>query len=184
MYVYMTQKTDLFSGDRKKMLHVAPEAQLSRLFQEADCIDYLSADLSSPTAMVTMDITDIRYADDSFDVIYCSHVLEHVVDDIGAMRELYRVLKPGGWAVLQVPISSGTTFEDPTVTSPEAREELFGQDDHVRRYGHDYVERLVAAGFSVLVDGFVRELSDQEIIRFGLTRSEDVYFCRKETERG
>jgi SAM-dependent methyltransferase len=184
MYLYMTQKTDLFSGNRKRMLHVAPEAQLSRLFQETDCIDYLSADLSSATAMVKMDITDIQYADESFHAIYCSHVLEHVPDDIGAMRELYRVLKPGGWAILQVPISPGTTFEDPTVTSPEAREELFGQDDHVRRYGHDYVERLVAAGFSVLVDGFVRGLSDQEITRFGLMRTEDVYFCTKETAHG
>jgi SAM-dependent methyltransferase len=179
----MTQKTDLFSGSRKKMLHVAPEAQLARLFQDADCIDYLSADLSSPTAMVKMDVTDIQYADDSFDVIYCSHVLEHVPDDIGAMRELYRVLKPGGWAVLQVPISAATTFEDPTVTSPEAREKLFGQSDHVRRYGPDYADRLATAGFSVSVDGFVKELSDHEITRFGLTRSEDVYFCTKETGR-
>jgi ubiquinone/menaquinone biosynthesis C-methylase UbiE len=179
MFLYLTQKTDLFSGNPKKMLHVAPEAQLSRLFQEADRIDYLSADLSSATAMVKMDITDIHYADDSFDVIYCSHVLEHVSDDMRAMRELYRVLKPGGWAVLQVPISAEMTFEDPTVTSPEAREQLFGQSDHVRRYGPDYADRLAAAGFSVLVDGFVRKLSDQEISRFGLTQSEDVYFCRK-----
>jgi SAM-dependent methyltransferase len=163
------------------MLHVAPEYQLSRLFQEADCIDYLSADLSSPTAMVRMDITDIQYPDASFDVIYCSHVLEHVSDDQRAMRELHRVLQPGGWAILQVPISADATFEDPTVTSPEAREELFGQDDHLRRYGPDYVDRLAAVGFSVSVDGFVRELNDREIIRCGLMRSEDVYFCRKET---
>jgi SAM-dependent methyltransferase len=183
MYLYLTQKTDLFSGNRKRMLHVAPEWQMSRLFQEADCIDYLSADLSSPTAMVKMDITDIHYADGSFDVIYCSHVLEHVPDDMGAMRELYRVLKPGGWAILQVPISADMTFEDPTVTSPEEREKLFGQDDHVRRYGPDYGDRLAAAGFSVLVDGFVRTLSEQEISRFGLTPSEDVYFCRKDAGR-
>jgi SAM-dependent methyltransferase len=183
MYLYMTKKTDLFSGKPKKMLHVAPEAQLSRLFQEAECIDYLSADLSSATAMVKMDITDIHYADDSFDVIYCSHVLEHVPDDMGAMRELYRVLKPGGWAILQVPISVDTTFEDPTVTSPDAREKLFGQSDHVRRYGSDYADRLAAAGFSISIDGFVRTLSEQEISRFGLTRSEDVYFCRKSAVR-
>jgi len=179
----MTQKTDLFNGVKKKMLHVAPESQLARLFQEADCIDYLSADLSSPTAMVRMDITDIQYPDGSFDVIYCSHVLEHVSDDKRAMRELHRVLKPGGWAILQVPISGDETFEDPTVTSPEAREQLFGQDDHLRQYGPDYLDRLAAAGFSVSVDGFVRELNDREIIRCGLMRSEDVYFCAKETGR-
>jgi SAM-dependent methyltransferase len=156
---------------------------MSRLFQESDCIDYLSADLFSTTAMVRMDITDINYADGSFDVIYCSHVLEHVSDDMAAMRELYRVLKRGGWAVLQVPISADVTFEDPKVTSPEARERLFGQSDHVRRYGPDYADRLAAAGFSVLVDGFVHELSDQEINRFGLMRNEDVYFCTKDAGR-
>jgi SAM-dependent methyltransferase len=181
--LYMRRRTDLFSGNRKRMLHVAPEAELSRLFQEAEAIEYLSADLSSPTAMVKMDVTDIHYPDNSFDVIYCSHVLEHVADDTAAMREFHRVLKPGGWAVLQVPISGDTTFEDDTVTSPEVREKLFGQRDHVRRYGKDYAERLALAGFSVLIDGFARELTDQEITRFGLLPSEDVYFCTKPTER-
>ena len=179
--LYLTRRTDLFSGDRKKLLHIEPEAQLSRLLQKADCIDYLSADLSSPNAMVKMDVTNIQYPDDCFDVIYCSHVLEHVSDDRGAIREFYRVLKPGGWAILQVPISADATFEDPSVTDPDARERLFGQDDHVRRYGHDYADRLAAAGFLVSVDGFVRELDDREVTRFGLERSEDVYFCRKET---
>jgi SAM-dependent methyltransferase len=183
MFIYVTRKTNLFDGDRKRILHIAPEDQLSRLFQKADSIDYLSADLSSPTAMVKMDVTDIHFSECSFDVIFCSHVLEHVPDDRRAMRELYRVLKPRGWAILQVPISTDPTFEDPTVTSPEAREQLFGQADHVRRYGPDYADRLATAGFSVLVDGFVRELDDRDIIRFGLTRSEDVYFCRKETDR-
>jgi SAM-dependent methyltransferase len=133
--------------------------------------------------MVEMDVTSIQYPDDCFDVIYCSHVLEHVPDDRAAIRELYRVLKPGGWAILQVPISADATFEDPTVTDPDARERLFGQDDHVRRYGPDYADRLAAAGFLVSVDGFVRELDDREITHFGLERSEDVYFCRKEIGR-
>src|SRR6266849_5073580 len=127
IYLYMTKKTDLFVGHPKKMLHVAPEPQLSRLFREADGIDYLSADLSAPNAMAKMDIMDIRYPDDTFDVIYCIPILEHVADDRQAMREFYRVLKPGGWAILQVPIPAGTTVEDPTVSSPEERERLFGQ---------------------------------------------------------
>jgi len=171
--------TDLFDGRQKKMLHVAPERQLSRLFQEADYIDYVSGDLSASDAMVKMDVTDIPYSDETFDVIYCSHVLEHVLDDRKAMREFHRVLTNEGWAILQVPVLDDTTFEDPTITSPEERERLFGQDDHVRRYGADHRDRLAEAGFSVVVDGFVRELSDRTITRCGLRRKNDVYVCRK-----
>ena len=127
-----------------------------------------------------MDISDIQYPDNTFDVVYCSHVLEHVPDDRRALREFWRVLKIGGWAILQVPITSDVTFEDPTVTSPEERERLFGQHDHVRRYGPDYRNRLVDVGFSVTVDSFVRELDERTVSRYGLMRSEDVYFCRKD----
>lgn len=179
MWLYLTQKTDLFDGRPKTMLHVAPEVQLSRLFQREKSIDYLSADLSNPGAMVQMDITDIQYPEATFDVIYCSHVLEHVPDDRKAMREFHRVLKPGGWAILQVPIKDAVTFEDPGVTSPEDRERVFGQHDHVRRYGPDYRDRLVEAGFSVTVDGFVRELDAHTVRRFGLMKTEDIYVCRK-----
>jgi hypothetical protein len=179
IWLYVIRRTNLFDGLRKKMLHVAPEPQLTRLFQRADYIDYLSADVSAPNAMVKMDITEIQYSDNSFDVIYCSHVLEHVPDDNKAMREFYRVLKPGGWAILQVPITAETTFEDATVNNDEQRERLFGQHDHVRRYGPDYKDRLMDAGFSVAVDDFVRGLKDRATTRFGLMRSEDVYFCRK-----
>lgn len=182
IWLYFTQKTDLFDGTPRKMLHVAPEPQLSRHFSSKEYIDYLSADLMDPRAMVKMDITDIQFPDNTFDVIYCSHVLEHVPDDRNAMREFYRVLKPGGWAILQVPITAETTFEDPTVTSPEERERLFGQHDHVRRYGPDYKDRLADAGFSVKVDGFVRALDEKEIARMGLMQSEDVYFCAKPAE--
>ena len=177
--LYMTQKTDLLDGRRKRMLHVAPEPQLSWWFQAQPHIDYLSADLFAVNAMVKMDITDIQYPDDSFDVIYCSHVLEHVPDDRKAMREFRRVLRPGGWAILQVPITADVTFEDPTVTTPAERERLFGQHDHVRRYGPDYKDRLGDAGFSVTVDEFVRDMDDASIRRLGLMRSEDVYLCRK-----
>lgn len=96
------------------------------------------------------------------------------------MRELYRVLNVGGWAILQVPMFAGPTFEDPTVTSPQERERLFGQHDHVRLYGPDYRDRLADAGFTVRVDGYVRDLGERRIRRFGLSRSEDVYFCTKE----
>jgi SAM-dependent methyltransferase len=184
MWLYLTQKTNLFDGKQKKMLHVAPEPELSRLIQKADYINYLSADLFAPElmvkVMVKMDVTDIQYPDNTFDVIYCSHVLEHIPDDRKAMREFCRVLKAGGWAILQVPITANATFEDPTVISPKERERLFGQNDHVRRYGPDYKDRLMEAGFSVTVDGFARNLDNHAVRRFGLVRNEDVYFCRKQ----
>jgi SAM-dependent methyltransferase len=156
IWLYLNRKTDLFDGQQKKMLHVAPESQLVRLFEKRDYIDYLSADLFAH-AMVKRDITEIHYPDNTFDVIYCSHVLEHVCDDRKAMGEFYRVLKPGVWAILQVPITADTTFEDPTVISPEERERLFGQNDHVRRYGPDYKDRLMEAGFSLRVASFAQD---------------------------
>ena len=179
IYLYFSRRTDLFDARKKRMLHVAPERELSRLLR-FDTIDYLSADLSSPDAMVVMDVTDIRYPDDTFDVLYCSHVLEHVPDDRRAMREFFRVLKPGGWAVLQVPITAPVTFEDPTVTTAEERERVFGQHDHVRRYGPDYVDRLAEAGFAVTVDAYAQELGREAARRYGVLTAGDVYICRKD----
>jgi SAM-dependent methyltransferase len=162
------------------MLHVAPEEQLSKLFARAPGIDYLSAALFSSKAMIRMDIMDIQYPDETFDVIYCSHVLEHVDDDRKAMRELHRVLRTGGWAILQVPIATAeVTFEDPKITCPKERKLAFGTKDHVRRYEADYKDRLEDAGFSVEVDGYVRDLDDQTVTRFGLMRSEDMYRCTR-----
>jgi SAM-dependent methyltransferase len=180
IFLYLTDRTTLFDGRRKRLLHIAPEPQLARLFRQVPSIDYLSGDLDGSRAMETMDVMDIRHEEGSFDVIYCSHVLEHVPDDRRAMRELYRVLAPSGWAILQVPIDAEQTYEDPTVEDPGERERLFGQDNHLRRYGPDYADRLRDAGFSVSVDDFVRTLPDQTVERVGLVRTEDVYLCRKE----
>jgi SAM-dependent methyltransferase len=181
--LYLEQRTDLFDGRRKKVLHVAPEAPLSEVLENTDSIDYLSADLGREDVMAAMDITDIRYPDDTFDIILCSHVLEHVPEDRKAMGEFYRVLKPGGWAILQVPILAETTLEDLSITDPKEREKLFGQHDHVRSYGIDYGDRLSEARFSVTVDGFVRDLGEAEIQRQGLTSHENVYFCAKDPEK-
>lgn len=182
MMLYMKRRTDLFDGSAKKMLHIAPETQLGRVFEEIPNLEYISADLSSPRAMVKMDMMDIHYPDQTFDVVYCSHVLEHVSDDRKAIGEVFRVLRPGGWAILQVPTPTGhVTLEDPTVTSPEERERLFGQHDHRRRYGLDYKDRLEEAGFVVDVDEFVRTLDDGTVTRCGLDRNEDVYFCVRAT---
>lgn len=149
VWEFFKRKTDLFDGATKRMLHVAPEPQIRTKLLNVPELDYLSADLLDDSAMVRMDVTDIQYPDASFDVIYCSHVLEHVPDDRKAMRQFRRILRPGGWAVLVVPITAEQTFEDPSVTDPAERERLFGQNDHVRRYGPDFEERLREADFCV-----------------------------------
>jgi SAM-dependent methyltransferase len=180
LWLYFAERTNLFQ-EPLRMLHIAPESCLAPRLQEHDNIDYLSADIESPAAMVKMDITDIHFPADSFDVIYASHVLEHIPDDRLAMRELNRVLRAGGWAILQVPIWGDTTREDPTVTDPKERERLFGQFDHVRMYGNDgvYAERLRGAGFEVNVDNFVLDLGPERARRYRLSLNEDIYHCSK-----
>ncbi len=161
------------------MLDVAPEPGLSGRIRRNKYIDYLSIDLASSFAMVKMSVTDLQLPDDSFDAIYCSHVLEHVPEDRRAMAEFYRVLKPGGWAIILVPISGEKTFEDPSVTTPGERQRLFGQHDHVRLYGKDLKERLEGAGFNVVVDAFARNFSPKQVQRLGLKLDDDIYFCCK-----
>jgi ubiquinone/menaquinone biosynthesis C-methylase UbiE len=118
--------------------------------------------------------------DRSFDAVLCNHVLEHVPDDRKALGEIFRVLKPGGWAILMVPLSSrAETDEDPTVVDPKERERRFGQDDHVRLYGQDYQARLEAAGFHVTMDHFARSLSDQDLRRYVLDANEVIPLCTK-----
>jgi len=179
MWLYLTQRTDLLDGRPKKMLHMAPERPLARQLARQKNLDYISGDLDPTKAMVVMDITSLDCADETFDVIYCSHVLEHVPEDRAALKELYRVLRPGGWAILQVPIKGEVTQEDPTVTSPEERTRLYGQADHVRQYGSDYKDRLVEAGFNVSVEPFVETLPEAEIVRMGLSRHERIHFCTR-----
>jgi SAM-dependent methyltransferase len=164
------------------MLHVAPEPMLTRLLRTRLGAAYLTADLDVNDALVEvqMDVTDIKFPDRSFEVIYCSHVLEHVPDDRKAMREFHRILTDDGWAVLLVPITAPKTYEDPSVTSEEERLRLFGQKDHVRRYGPDYVDRLRESGFDVQVVVPRDFLSTAEIERMGITEAAgEIYVCRR-----
>jgi len=142
-------------------------------------VTYLSADINPKNAMVKEDITQTSFNDDAFDIIFCSHVLEHIEDDRKAMKELFRILKPGGFAILQVPIKdTKETFEDFSVTDPKERENLFGQHDHVRLYGRDYKDRLQKAGFHATVDKFVEKLDPAIIKKYALPQ-ESIYFCTK-----
>ena len=188
LLLYLLRRTDLFNSrlensakERSEpILHVSPAACLEPKFKARFGDRYLTADLLSPTAMVKMDITNIQYPDQSFPAILCSHVLEHVSNDIAAMREFYRVLKDDGWAILLVPITADRTFEDPSIADPAKRLELFGEIDHVRRYGPDYVDRLRSVGFKVETI-FVEEVaSAAEIEKMRLTAdSGEIYLCRK-----
>jgi SAM-dependent methyltransferase len=133
VYLYLKNKTDVFFR-KCTLLHVAPEPNLQKAFQSFLNINYFSIDLDSPLAEGKMDITELKFNENSFDAIICNHVLEHVPDDARAMSELYRVLKPGGWAILQVPISKilNRTEENLLVTDPKVRGKIYGQYDHVR----------------------------------------------------
>jgi hypothetical protein len=180
LWLYLRNRTNLFS-DSLRILHFAPERIIEKKLRRCPNLEYTSADLDPSRGMVKMDITDITYADESFDVALCSHVLEHVPDDRKAMSELYRILKPGGWAIVLVPIDyeRAETFEDSSVVSPEARERLFWQADHVRLYGRDFEERLEGAGFAVTVESYRPEPATDVIRRYGLKRHDEIYLCTK-----
>lgn len=179
-WLYVTQRTNLFDGNRKRVLHVAPERCLEPRLKNRLGESYMTADLQNPRAMVTMDITDIDYADRTFDVILCNHVLEHVDDDRRAMREFYRVLKDDGWAIMLVPISGNKTYEDPSIVDPAERYKAFGQSDHVRIYGADFADRLSEAGFRVHVSDVQDVADDEEAVRLGLTQASDpIFFCTR-----
>ena len=178
---YLTVETNLLGPREQKFLHVAPESCLRSKLAAAVGSSYLTADLFAEGVDVTMDITDIQFPDQHFDAIYCSHVLEHVQDDHKALAEFFRVLKSGGWAMLLVPITAEITYEDPAIQTPEERLKAFGQEDHVRIYGPDYIDRLRNAGFEVAKISPVDILSKDAITRLGLgEQAGDIFHCRKQ----
>lgn len=173
MWLYLQNETQFFT-EKLKVLHIAPEQEFLRRFKKMDNLDYTSADLFSPIVDVKADILDLPFADNSFDVIICNHVLEHIVEDRKAMSELYRVMKPGGWGILQVPMKNSLekTYEDFTITDPKERQKHFGQYDHVRWYGMDYFDRLRSVGFQTEINFYSQKFSESETKKFGLNRNE------------
>lgn len=180
IWLYLQQKTNFFTAPNV-VLHIAPEYCFIRKFKRQRNLRYITADLVSPWADVKMDVQSIPFPDSSFDVVICNHVLEHVDSDAKAMQEICRVLKPGGYAILQVPIemSLQTTLENPEYNTPELREKYYKQRDHLRLYGQDYAERLKNAGFEVTQDNFVHELSPELVKRYALPSEEILYICSK-----
>ncbi len=165
----------------KNLLHIAPEKIFMQKFTNLFKENYLTADLYNPNAKIKMDITNINYPDESFDYIYCSHVLEHIQDDRKAMRELNRVLKKDGWAILLVPImTKGPTEEDFSVTDSKERMKNYGHPEHVRNYGSDYIDRLMESGWKVEVIYPEDFLTNKEIELMGITKAAgEIYFCAR-----
>jgi SAM-dependent methyltransferase len=182
IYWYIANKTNILNSQNSiKLLHVAPEKILQKAFRNSNKIQYINGDLNPLTADKKIDITDINFEDNSFDFIICNHVLEHVKDDKKAMSELFRVLKPGGEAILQVPISkyNKDTFEDFSMTTPEEKERSFGQKDHVRIYGKNYPKILEKVGFQVNLYDIKKELNGRNIEKYGLNKEEILYIGKK-----
>ncbi len=180
MWLFMKQKTNFFT-DKLKVLHIAPEYCFIKIFKGMNNLDYITADLISPWADIKMDVHDIPFNNNSFDVVICNHVLEHVEDSHKVMTELFRVMKSGGWGIFQVPIdvSNPKTEEDKNITDPLERERLYWQSDHLRLFGLDYGNKLVNAGFQVTESEFINELEKDLVNRYALPDGEIIYFCEK-----
>lgn len=181
LWLYLQSETDFFTAPHK-VLHFAPEQAFYKRFRQMKNLDYTTTDLFSPLADVKADICNLPFPDNSYDVILCNHVLEHIPDDAKAMQELYRVLKPGGMGIFQIPqdLSREKTFEDNTITDPKKRAEIFGQYDHVRVYGRDYFDKLRHIGFTVIEEDYTKKLAPELVEKYCLAPGEIIPVCFKQ----
>jgi SAM-dependent methyltransferase len=182
LWLYLKNETDFFaSKEKKKVLHFAPEQAFYKLFRNQKNIEYTTTDLFSPLADVKADICDLPFQDNSYDIIFCNHVLEHIPDDTKAMQELFRVLKPGGMAILQIPqdLKRETTFADDSITDQKERAAIFGQYDHVRIYGRDYFDKLRSIGFTVIEEDYTNKIAPELVEKYCLAKGEIIPVCFK-----
>jgi SAM-dependent methyltransferase len=188
LWKYFKEKNQIPDKKNIKILHFAPEKFFYDLFSKTDNIEYFPVDLfpeiynyKGKIKITKVDITNIPFENNYFDIIICNHVLEHIPNDHLAMSELFRVLKKDGFSILQVPIDykREKTYEDFKITDPKEREIAFGQTDHVRWYGRDYTERLKNVGFKVFEDDFIDTFNDQDKFKYGLMNGEIIYKCVK-----
>ena len=179
LWLYFDRETDFF--DRAAdVLHIAPEQAFVKRFRQLNHLSYITSDLHSPIADVQADICNLPFSDQQFDWVVCNHVLEHIPNDKIAMQEIYRVLKPGGTAILQVPLRlDQDTFEDDRITDPKERAQVFGQYDHVRIYGKDYQNRLEQVGFTVKMLAYAEQLTLEEQTRYAVPANEIIPICTK-----
>ncbi len=180
LWLFLKSDTNFFTANLK-VLHFAPEQAFYRRFKNLDNLDYTTTDLISPLADVEADICNLPFENNSYDVILCNHVLEHIPNDQKAMQELYRILKPGGWGIFQIPqdLSRQYTFEDDSITNKKERAKIFGQYDHVRIYGRDYFEKLRNIGFEVEEVHFASILSPEEVDKYRLAKGEIIPLVKK-----
>ncbi len=179
-WLYLKNETSFFVS-KLKVLHFAPEQAFYKRFRKMKNLEYTTTDLNSPIADVKADICNLPFSDNEFDFVICNHVLEHIPDDTTAMKELYRILAPGGTAILQIPLDNDRkiTFEDDSITDKKERAKIFGQYDHVRIYGMDYFDKLASVGFSVQALDYTTTFSKEEINTFRLAKGELLPVCKK-----
>ena len=182
MWLFLRDNTTFFTATKKlKVLHIAPEQCFLDIFRKQQNLNYITSDLESPIADVKADICDLPFKENEFDVVFCNHVLEHISNDTIAMQELYRVLKPGGFGIFQIPqdLSKAITFEDDTITDRKERAKLFGQYDHVRVYGRDYFDKLRSIGFKVDEVDYTKKITLDKIEKYCLMKNEILPVCYK-----
>ena len=180
LWLYLDNETNILKSNLK-VLHVAPEQIFFKKFKKFNHWNYLTFDINSPIADIKGDLKSMKFKDESFDLVICNHVLEHIEDDKMALEEIYRVLNINGIAILQVPINVNRekTFEDSKITSQYDKEKYFGQYDHVREYGIDYKERIEQVGFQVEMINYSDNFSEEMIIRYGLLKNDLIPIAKK-----
>ena len=178
LWLYLREATEFFTAPQR-VLHFAAENCFESRMRRMSNLDYVTADLEAPADM-RLDITDIALPDESFDVVLCLHILEHITDDHTAMRELRRIVRPGGFVIVDVPLGPREDTFEPETDDPRERFRLLGQHDHVRFYGRaDLRRRLMSAGFDVSVERFAAKLPDAGRALFGFKGDETLHVCRR-----
>ena len=174
-------RKDAETSSALKVLHFAPEQEFYKRFKKQTNIEYSTTDLLSPLADVKADICNLPFEDNAYDIIFCNHVLEHIPDDTKAMQELFRVLKPGGMGIFQIPqdLSRASTFTDDTIVDQKERSKIFGQYDHVRVYGRDYFEKLRSIGFKVIEEDYTHKIAPELVEKYCLAKGEIIPVCFK-----
>ena len=183
LWLWLKNETDFFTTTTKrKLLHFAPEQAFHKIFKNQKNLDYTTTDLLSPLADVKADICNLPFADNSFDLIFCNHVLEHIPDDTKAMQEIFRVLNYGGMAILQIPqdLNRDKTFSDNSIIDQKQRAVIFGQYDHVRIYGLDYFNKLRSIGFRVNAVDYTSQISADLVQKYCLAKGEILPVCYKD----